>query len=90
MSASRSALRQGEKANKDMPDTCGDLILGVKCINIEITKEALCLSSKKIELYLFISAEKEYPTGLGEVRPTPGERRTKAIVIYTYFSIKKT
>lgn len=62
-----SAAPRG-KANKDIPDTCGDLILCVKCINIEITKAALCLSSKEIELYLSISAEKEYPTrtGVGE------------------------
>lgn len=34
------------KENKDIPDTCRDLILCVKYINIEITKEVLCLSSK--------------------------------------------
>lgn len=47
------------KENKGIPDTCQDLILGMKCTNIEITKEALFLSSKGVEVYLFISPEKE-------------------------------
>ena len=77
------------KETKDTPDTCRDLILCVKCINIEITKEALCLSSEKLELYLFISSEKEYTmrTGVVEIYFLK-KKRIRAIVIYFPVSIK--
>lgn len=38
------------KENKDIPDTCQDLILSMTYTNTEITKEALFLSSKRVEV----------------------------------------
>lgn len=57
------------KENKDIPDTCQDLILSMKYTNTEITKEALFLSSKRVADYLFTSPEKEYimRTGVVEI-----------------------
>lgn len=60
----------------------------MKCINIKITKEALWLSSKKVEFYLFISLKKEYTVRTGVVKTHFLEKKIiiiKAIVIHTYF-----
>lgn len=63
-----------------MPDTCRGFILCIRYINTKVTKEALCLSSKKLKLYLSISPKgKNIPkdksswdlfTGKGEGRPS--------------------
>jgi hypothetical protein len=53
------------KKNKDMPDTCRGFILCIRHINTEITKETLCLSSKKDEALSFhqLKGEKNIPKG---------------------------
>lgn len=88
MSTLCPVLCQTERKIKTYRIPAGGFILCVKCINREITKEVLWLSSKKVALYLFISSEKEYTVRTGVVETYFLEKKNKAHCDLCLFPIK--
>lgn len=60
----------------------------MKCINIEIIKEVLCLSLKKVEFYFFISLEKKYIIRISVVEIYFLEKKNKSYCDLYLFLIK--
>lgn len=81
------SVTPSRKENKDIPDTCRGFMLCIRYINTEITKEALCLSSKKMKFYLSVSS-KGKKISQKDYTSWNLEGRGEAITIYNSFKQK--